>query len=200
MREVSWQELQRDVEYIIEIFIKDARLVNSKGTIIRNIRTFVEIRKDWSMIATFKDNRTQKRNDVFIPEARFFLPENGDVINRRYENDDIINRRAIRAFAQYPPTNRLPQSIIDLTKSFIKKKSDSSADSADSMRVNKDKSYNAEVNRNSFELPSSNYDESDELDKMNVYVAPTYGPSRRHAGKRSKGTLKKKKKKKKKKY
>jgi predicted ATP-dependent endonuclease of OLD family len=198
MREVSWGELQPGVEYIIEIFEKKHyTLINAKYTTTRIIRTFV---KFWLPHYTiFRDNRTQKKEHVFIPEARFFLPENGDVINRRYENDDIINRRAIRAFAQYPPTNRLPQSMIDLTKSFIKKESDSSAGSADSMRVNKDRSYNAEVNRNSFELPSSNYDESDELDRMNVYVAPTYGPSRRAGikGKRRKGTLKKKKKNKK---
>ena len=175
MREVKSDELKIGVKYIVA----DTDYTNYKnpeaGTF--DVGTFLYRNL---VIALFKNN--QGYIYASLETSRFFLVEKGD----------IINRRAIRAFAQYPPTNRLPQSIIDLTKSFIKKESDSSAGSSDSMRVNNDRSYNAEANRNSFE---SSYDESDELDRMKVYVAPTY---RRHAGKRSKGTLKKKKKKKKK--
>ena len=207
MREVSWQALEYNVEYYIQVKVKqvikdedddDDLLITEKlsgmaiGTYERTAKVlgrtscvFTNVRAiEGAKLPSGIGNR-QLEWFANIKQYKFYY----------LEKDDINNRRAIRAFAQYPPTKRLPQSVIDLTKSFIKKESDSLAGSSDSMSVNKDGSYNAEVNRNSFELPSSNYNESDELDRMKVYVAPTYDGLTRRAGKKSKGTLKKKKKK-----
>jgi len=206
MREVSWQALVYNVKYYIQSKVKqdiqekedeDDLLIPEKtsgmaiGTYERTAKVlgrtscvFTNVRAIEG--AKFQSGIGNRQIEWFadIKQYKFYY----------FEKDNIINRSANRAFAQYPPIKRLPQSVIDLTKSFIKKESDSLAGSSDSMSVNKDGSYNAEVNRNSFELPSSNYNESDELDRMKVYVAPTYDGLTRRAGKKSKGTLKKKKK------
>jgi hypothetical protein len=213
MREVSWQALEYNVEYYIQSNVKqvmqeneyedDDLLLPEKlsgmaiGTYERTAKmlgrtscVFTNVRPiEGAKLPSGIGNR-QLEWFANITQYKFYYPE----------KDNIINRRAIRSFAQYPPTRRLPQSIIDLTKSFIKKESDSLAGSSDSMRVN-NASSNAEANRNSNEFPS-HYDESDELNRIKVYVAPTYdGISRRAGkkGKKSKGTLKKKKNNKKKK-
>jgi hypothetical protein len=154
MREVSWQALEYNVEYYIQVRVKqviedededDDLLITEKlsgmaiGTYNRTAQVlgrtscvFTNVRAiEGAKLPSGIGNR-QLEWFADIKQYKFYYPE----------KDDIVNRSAIRSLAQYPPTRSLPQSIIELTKSYIKKTNSLEDSSSVSMHVNKDRSYN----------------------------------------------------------